>query len=1271
MEPLLTLAPLLLAAIAPAVRGCPPHCSCFRRTSEVFCDSANLTSVPSALPAHTVRLSLDRNAIASHNLDLRCFAWLRSLHVGSNGLTAFPRALPPSLTSVDVKGNNLTSLGRDTFAGLKSLRTLDLEGNQITLVDDRAFSDLRGLQDLNLRGNQLRSVPANLPPSLVKIDLSRNNIVQLTGAVFWGLLNLASLILSDNAVQRLPERTFDHLTSLSRISLEGNPWVCDCAIVYLYQWLWDTRKKNRVVCDSPQRLRLRALLTLSLGDICPVDRPPDDHVTSTLSTHTPALSPTKISERFHVDAVRDSTGLVVNTPPLSTTIFQSIEGIPVHGYLPQNRASAETAAPQLHQSRSGREFPQNSLMPSMGLCSPSPAAQQSMQWSPSPPSPQEVTSTWHGSTMTARGPPSTDVADPRHHVQPVPSIPEMGRACDGTKKGARCFSLKSNLSDGEEDERDDGSRSTTAGAPRPSLLQQQQQQPWSSDCGASCSSSSGVVSQPLSFTWGTAEGPLGPTRTPHALAHGEPSSAPAGGTQAAVAEATPAWRATGTPGGGLPLQGGHSARQKRTIAIMVLVVLLVGALAVLCWRLVLWPCFVRPAAAAAGRGPRATQGSPRSQQGTRPDISRVEGTKGPMARSLLLPWCILLLLLPDSGAATKCVSTSLWKQCDCLGATVNCAGLGMRQAPSGVVPNASEVLLQNNLLVNVSNVFANWSTLLSLNMSTNLFGGFPVGLPPSLTSLDLTRNVILSVDPWASGKLKSLSRLYLNNNQLSSVKEGFFESLPALTFVSLHSNQWTCDSSNSYLWNWLNNTNVTVPQDVICMLPLSIRGTKMKDQPASYFAPTVAPTTPPTTPAATSSSLPSSSPGPSSPSLSTTPSSPLSSAATSSLPSILTSTSAASSITSSPVSASSVALAQAASSVGITSTLLMPTPTLATSPNLATSPLPSALQSRVSTSQASSSPALPLGSSSLQASSSTDPSLIISSTSSIPPTMVSSTPPLALTSSQSPATSASLSTAPMVPTPSQSIISAVFTSVAGSASALLLSPVSTVSTTSTSTITSLMASSTVDPTAVTITSSTAITSSMGIATLGTATPQLSSITSPTVSTTDIYNSNSLNSVLAFTSTSSVQVTVYSSPSSSSLPSSSLLQTSYLGMLSSSSSSASYPTVVTPSIEMLSGIFYISTHTSGPSSSTSSFNSASPISTSGPTSSSFISASLISIQVPHPPPPASILPLQSPPQVPHPPASFLPLQSPPRVPHPPPPASFLPLQSPPQVPHPPA
>ncbi|XP_054844280.1 leucine-rich repeat-containing protein 17 [Eublepharis macularius] len=117
------------------------------------------------------------------------------------------------------------------------------------------------VQTLDCRKKELKTVPGNIPPDVVKLDLSNNKIKQLRPkefedmndlkvlnlssngidhidpAAFAGLINLEELDLSNNSLQNFEYGVLEDLYFLKILWLRENPWKCDYSIHYLFYWL--------------------------------------------------------------------------------------------------------------------------------------------------------------------------------------------------------------------------------------------------------------------------------------------------------------------------------------------------------------------------------------------------------------------------------------------------------------------------------------------------------------------------------------------------------------------------------------------------------------------------------------------------------------------------------------------------------------------------------------------------------------------------------------------------------------------------------------------------------------------------------------------------------------------------------------------------------------------------------------------------------------------------------------------------------------------------
>ncbi|XP_062999942.1 platelet glycoprotein Ib beta chain [Elgaria multicarinata webbii] len=78
------------------------------------------------------------------------------------------------------------------------------------------------------------------------------------------------LSLSNNYLTFIPSGLFDNLKSLQLVYLWGNPWECNCNILYLRSWLQAQQNRSmyrNIVCWSPAHLQNRIITYLSEDEI--------------------------------------------------------------------------------------------------------------------------------------------------------------------------------------------------------------------------------------------------------------------------------------------------------------------------------------------------------------------------------------------------------------------------------------------------------------------------------------------------------------------------------------------------------------------------------------------------------------------------------------------------------------------------------------------------------------------------------------------------------------------------------------------------------------------------------------------------------------------------------------------------------------------------------------------------------------------------------------------------------------------------------------------
>ncbi|CAO1438147.1 unnamed protein product, partial [Diamesa tonsa] len=199
---------------------CPHPCRCAEGI--VDCREKSLSNVPSVLPEDTTELRLEQNYITE--IPTKAFANHRRLR------------------RIDLSNNNISRVAHDAFAGLKSLTSIVLYGNKIKELPAGVFKGLTSLQLLLLNANEI---------SCIRKDS------------FKDLNSLSLLSLYDNNIQTLSNGTFDSLKQIQTLHLARNPFICDCNL----RWLADYLHKNPIEtsgarCEGPKRMHRRKIESL-------------------------------------------------------------------------------------------------------------------------------------------------------------------------------------------------------------------------------------------------------------------------------------------------------------------------------------------------------------------------------------------------------------------------------------------------------------------------------------------------------------------------------------------------------------------------------------------------------------------------------------------------------------------------------------------------------------------------------------------------------------------------------------------------------------------------------------------------------------------------------------------------------------------------------------------------------------------------------------------------------------------------------------------------
>ncbi|TDG97505.1 hypothetical protein EPR50_G00226680 [Perca flavescens] len=102
----------------------------------------------------------------------------------------------------------------------------------------------------------------------------------------------------------------------------------------------------------------------------------------------------------------------------------------------------------------------------------------------------------------------------------------------------------------------------------------------------------------------------------------------------------------------------------------------------------------------------------------------------------------------------------------------------------------------------------------------------------SLKSLYVSRTSLWSLDFLIGANLTKLEFLQARNNEYSILTEKVFNSTPALVYLDLQGNSFTCDCDNAWFKRWaLNNTQTQVfdAYNFVCNYPPDLKNTKLLD----------------------------------------------------------------------------------------------------------------------------------------------------------------------------------------------------------------------------------------------------------------------------------------------------------------------------------------------------------------------------------------------------------------------------------------------------------
>ena len=134
--------------------------------------------------------------------------------------------LPEGILQLSLSHNLLHSLGPPpAWKNCTRLRSLDLSYNQLQNLSNGVFEELTKLQELNINHNQIGQIDHYVfdpVPNLHTLSLEGNRLTELNSSWFDSLLHLKTLSADSNEISTLYSDTFGHLKSLNSLSLRDN-----------------------------------------------------------------------------------------------------------------------------------------------------------------------------------------------------------------------------------------------------------------------------------------------------------------------------------------------------------------------------------------------------------------------------------------------------------------------------------------------------------------------------------------------------------------------------------------------------------------------------------------------------------------------------------------------------------------------------------------------------------------------------------------------------------------------------------------------------------------------------------------------------------------------------------------------------------------------------------------------------------------------------------------------------------------------------------------
>ena len=144
---------------------------------------------------------------------------------------------------------------------------LDLSDNEIVVLTGAMFRYSKRLRRFYCKNNQVDKHLFKDFVHLQVIELSVNKIHTINAEAFRNVAVLSMLNIDGNRLKFLDIRLLQSMAQLKSVDLTDNPWLCDCNLRDLREYVIDKRLCTlKIFCDQPLRLRRKDWFDLDLEE---------------------------------------------------------------------------------------------------------------------------------------------------------------------------------------------------------------------------------------------------------------------------------------------------------------------------------------------------------------------------------------------------------------------------------------------------------------------------------------------------------------------------------------------------------------------------------------------------------------------------------------------------------------------------------------------------------------------------------------------------------------------------------------------------------------------------------------------------------------------------------------------------------------------------------------------------------------------------------------------------------------------------------------------